>query len=92
MTVRLAYKDILREYLHPTQFAILELMRANPDLSFTPKGLAETLQQPLPNVSYHVRRLSTAKLIRCVKTTPARGAVRHHYKLSGAVRAGRNGK
>jgi DNA-binding MarR family transcriptional regulator len=88
----LDYKEILNRLLHPVQVKILETMARNPDLSWSPKGLSEALDVPLTHVSYHVRRLATAKLIRCTRKVPMRGVVSHHYKLTGARRSGRNGR
>lgn len=52
----------------------------------TPKTLATTLGARLENLSYHVRELRQAGMIELVRTTPVRGALEHHYRLSDAGR------
>lgn len=66
---------------HPTQSAILELMRA--ESPWSPVELSRELREPLPNIAYHVRRLcDDLELIRLVGTAPRRGAVEHFYGLA----------
>jgi DNA-binding transcriptional ArsR family regulator len=53
---------------------------------YSPNGLAQELDAPIGNVSYHVRILSEANVIRQTNVIPRRGAVEHYYK---AVKADR---
>ena len=45
----------------------------------SPRQLADELDAPLQNVSYHVRELAKLGLIKLVRTTQRRGAIEHHY-------------
>lgn len=47
----------------------------------SPSELAAELDVPLGTVSYHVRRLAAAGLIKLVKEARRRGAVEHYYRL-----------
>lgn len=47
--------------------------------SLSPNELARHLDEPLTNVSYHVRMLHDLGVIREVKTEPRRGALEHYY-------------
>jgi DNA-binding MarR family transcriptional regulator len=73
-----------RRTLHPTQVAIL-LELSTGDAA--PVDLANRIDTPLGNVSYHARRLSAAGLIRITRTEHRRGAVKHYYGLTTEVRA-----
>jgi DNA-binding transcriptional ArsR family regulator len=48
----------------------------------SPSELAEELDEPLGNVSYHVRNLADLGCIELVGTTPRRGALEHHYRAT----------
>src|SRR3954447_16046786 len=48
----------------------------------SPSELAEEIDEPLGNVSYHVRMLLDLGLVELVGTTPRRGAVEHHYRAT----------
>ena len=45
----------------------------------SPRQLADELEAPVQNVSYHVRELAKLGLIKLVRTTQRRGAIEHHY-------------
>jgi DNA-binding transcriptional ArsR family regulator len=47
----------------------------------SPSELAAELDVPLGTVSYHVRRLAGAGLIKLVREARRRGAVEHYYRL-----------
>ena len=64
---------------HPIRMKILAILD---DGTATPKDLAETLDLPLENVSYHVRALKELGFIKLERTRQVRGAVAHHYKLA----------
>jgi DNA-binding transcriptional ArsR family regulator len=46
----------------------------------SPSEIAEELDAPLGNVSYHVRQLAELGLISLVRETPVRGTLEHHYR------------
>ena len=45
----------------------------------SPRQLADELEAPVQNVSYHVRELAKLGLIKLVRTTQRRDAIEHHY-------------
>jgi len=51
----------------------------------SPSELAEELEVPLPNLSYHIRMLVQLDLLKLVKTRPRRGAIEHYYQAKGPV-------
>jgi DNA-binding transcriptional ArsR family regulator len=68
---------LVKALAHPLRmriFAILEERVASPS------QIAEELDAPLGNVSYHVRQLAELGLISLVKETPVRGTLEHHYR------------
>jgi DNA-binding transcriptional ArsR family regulator len=65
---------------HPLRPAILQLLKEHGKRS--PSQLHGELEQPLGNVSYHVRRLYDARLLKSEGTRPRRGAVEHFYSLT----------
>jgi DNA-binding transcriptional ArsR family regulator len=48
--------------------------------TMSPKELADQLEAPLSDVSYHVRVLRELGAIELVRTEPVRGAVAHYYR------------
>jgi predicted transcriptional regulator len=68
--------------MHPLQVRVLERAAADPDGRFSPNELAKEFGEKLGNVSYHVRVLAQAGLVKKAGTTPKRGAVQHHYKIA----------
>ncbi|HEX2088011.1 MAG TPA: helix-turn-helix domain-containing protein [Solirubrobacteraceae bacterium] len=69
--------DRLAALNHPMRFRIY-VAAANEPVSA--KELAEHFEEPLPRVSYHVRALADAGLIKAVRRTQRRGAVETHYE------------
>jgi DNA-binding transcriptional ArsR family regulator len=63
---------------HPLRLRILDALEHR---TASPSELAEELDVPLGNVSYHVRQLHGLGLLKLVKETPRRGAVEHYYRL-----------
>src|SRR3954468_10009230 len=63
---------------HPLRLAILGALEHR---TASPSELADELDAPLGNVSYHVRQLHGLGLLKLVKETPRRGAVEHYYRL-----------
>jgi DNA-binding transcriptional ArsR family regulator len=50
-------------------------------------GLVAPNTRSVPAVAYHVRRLLEAGLIELARTRPVRGALEHHYRVTGRGRA-----
>lgn len=50
-------------------------------------ALATPNARSVPAVAYHVRRLLEAGLIELARTRPVRGALEHHYRITGRGRA-----
>jgi DNA-binding transcriptional ArsR family regulator len=63
---------------HPVRVRILAALERR---TASPRELAEELDVSLGVVSYHVRQLAGAGLIRLVKEARRRGAVEHYYQL-----------
>jgi DNA-binding transcriptional ArsR family regulator len=70
--------DLLVALRHPLRRRILREMAAGEATS--PRQLSNALQEPLSNVSYHVRVLAERAVINLVRTKPARGSVQHFYR------------
>jgi DNA-binding transcriptional ArsR family regulator len=71
---------IIKALTHPLR---IQILAALDERTASPSELAEELDAPLGNVSYHVRQLAGLGLIKLVKRTPRRGAIEHHYKALG---------
>jgi DNA-binding transcriptional ArsR family regulator len=56
------------------------------DRTASPSDLADELDAPLGNVSYHVRILAQLGLLKLVRKRPRRGAIEHYYQARGRVR------
>ena len=80
---------------HPLRRSILYYLvdEANGNKGTSPNELSKALDEPLTNISYHVRQLAQKGLIDLAGTAPRRGAVEHYYKLTQlgrmAVQTGR---
>jgi DNA-binding transcriptional ArsR family regulator len=75
-----ATDDLLTALGHPLRRRILrEMTRAG---KASPRELAETLSEPLSNVSYHVRVLADCEALRLVGTRPVRGSTQHFYRAT----------
>jgi hypothetical protein len=73
---------IARDAIHPLRARIIESAASDPELRFSPSGLSNEWDEPLGNVSYHVRELHTAGLLVAAGTKTVRGAVRHYYRAA----------
>lgn len=69
---------VVKALAHPLR---VEILGALEHRTASPNELADELDAPLGNVSYHVRQLAAAGLLRLVRETPRRGAVEHYYCL-----------
>jgi DNA-binding transcriptional ArsR family regulator len=68
---------LVKALAHPLRIRILAILE---DRVASPSEIAEQLDAPLGNVSYHVRQLAELGLISLVRETPVRGTLEHHYK------------
>jgi DNA-binding transcriptional ArsR family regulator len=69
--------NLLVALRHPLRRQILREMAGEKAIS--PRQLSTTLDQPLSNVSYHVRVLADCAAVALVNTKPARGSMQHFY-------------
>lgn len=76
---------IAKAVRHPIRRKILRALAedTNAGGGVSPSKLAEQLEEPLGNISYHMRLLFEDGILRLVKTEPRRGAVEHFYRRSG---------
>lgn len=72
-------EKLLASLAHPVRRAALEAIATAPA---SPSEIAEQIGAELGVVSYHVRFLADAGLIRIHHTEPVRGAMKHVYKLA----------
>jgi DNA-binding transcriptional ArsR family regulator len=77
MTSNTVDTKLMKALAHPLR---QQLLIALSERVASPSELAEELNEPLGNVSYHVRMLVDLGCIELVSTTPRRGALEHHYK------------
>ncbi|MBS1675836.1 MAG: helix-turn-helix transcriptional regulator [Actinobacteria bacterium] len=71
-------QEILTAIRHPVRREILK--RVIESDRITPTELAVAMQEPLSNVSYHVRHLHDHNMIALVDTEQRRGSLAHFYK------------
>ncbi len=68
---------------HEMRRAIMEVfVGKGDDTPISPREVSGVLQQPLSNVSYHVRVLADCEAITLVATRPVRGSMQHFYRPS----------
>lgn len=67
---------VVKALAHPLRVRILSMLDES---VLSPSEIADRLDVPIGNVSYHVRQLADLGLIKLVRETPRRGAVEHHY-------------
>lgn len=72
--------DLLVALRHPVRRDILRAMAGEEAIS--PREIATALQQPLSNVSYHVRVLADCAAVTLVSTKPVRGSMQHFYRAT----------
>jgi DNA-binding transcriptional ArsR family regulator len=69
--------DRLKAMMHPLRMrAYVEAVKG----PVSAKELSDRLEVPLQRMSYHVRLLAEAGLLRVVRKTPRRGAIETHYR------------
>lgn len=74
---RLTESSVVRALAHPLRVRILRILD---ERTASPRELAQELDAPLGNVSYHVRTLAQLGLIKLVRRRQRRGAVEHYYR------------
>jgi DNA-binding transcriptional ArsR family regulator len=62
---------------HPLRAHVLAILN---ERVASPNQIANELEEPLGNVSYHVKTLAEMGCIELVKTEPRRGAIEHFYR------------
>jgi DNA-binding transcriptional ArsR family regulator len=72
--------DLLVALRHPLRREILREMAGEEAIS--PREISSALQQPLSNVSYHVRVLADCAAVSLVGTRPVRGSMQHFYRTA----------
>jgi DNA-binding transcriptional ArsR family regulator len=72
--------DLLVALRHPVRRSILRAMAG--ERAISPRQIASALDQPLSNVSYHVRVLADCAAVSLVGTKPVRGSMQHFYRTS----------
>jgi DNA-binding transcriptional ArsR family regulator len=72
--------DLLVALRHPLRRDILRKMAGKKAIS--PREIASALDEPLSNVSYHVRVLADCAAVSLVSTKPVRGSMQHFYCIT----------
>lgn len=74
---------VIKALGHPLRQRILQLLNK---AVASPSELATQLDEPLSNVSYHVKILANCEAIELVRTAPVRGALEHFYRATTRAR------
>lgn len=74
---------LLKALGHPLRQRILQVLN---DGVASPNEVANKLEEPLSNVSYHVKILEKCDAIELVRTEPVRGALEHFYRAKARAR------
>lgn len=70
----------IRAFNHPLRRRILRrIYRGATDSAVSPREISYALDEPLSNVSYHVRILASCGAIALRETKPIRGSMQHFY-------------
>ena len=72
-----AAERLTRAFGHPVRMRILQRLN---ETVLSPNQLSQELEEPLGNVSYHVRVLIDLGYLELVNTVQKRGAVEHFYR------------
>ena len=72
-------QQLAKALAHPLRVRILSSLSKGIS---SPNQLAQELDEPLGNVSYHVKTLLEYDCVELVKTEPRRGAVEHFYRAT----------
>ena len=68
---------IVKALAHPLRIRMLSVLNQR---VASPSELAGDLDEPIGNVSYHMRTLADLGMVELVRTEPRRGAVEHYYR------------
>ena len=68
---------IVKALAHPLRIRMLTVLNQRVT---SPSELAGELDEPIGNVSYHMRTLADLGMVELVRTEPRRGAVEHYYR------------
>lgn len=74
---------LVKALAHPLRIRIIGLLEQS---DATPKELAQALDVPLENLSYHVRALKSFGFIELQNIRMVRGAIEHRYRLAARPR------
>lgn len=74
---------VVQALAHPIRREILRRLENNENGGLSPKQLSKALGEPLGDVSYHIRTLAHAGLLKLAGTEPRRGALEHFYQRAG---------
>jgi DNA-binding transcriptional ArsR family regulator len=74
---------LVKALAHPLRVSILRVLQHR---VASPSEIAGEIEAPLGNVSYHVRVLERAGLLKLVRTRQRRGAIEHYYQALGRIR------
>jgi DNA-binding transcriptional ArsR family regulator len=74
---------LVKALAHPLRVNILRVLQ---NRVASPSDIATELSAPLGNVSYHVRVLERAGLLKLERTRQRRGAIEHYYRAVGSLR------
>lgn len=74
---------VVRAIGHPIRREILRHLENSNNGGLSPKMLADALDQPIGDVSYHMRTLVKAGVVKLMQTKPRRGALEHFYARAG---------
>ena len=72
-------QQLAKALAHPLRVRILSSLHKGVS---SPNQLSQELDEPLGNVSYHVKTLLEYDCVELVKTEPRRGAVEHFYRAT----------
>lgn len=76
-----AAAEIAKSLSHPLRLDYLRALRERSELS--PSEFARDSDEPLGNVSYHVKALYEAGVLEVSSMVPRRGAMEHRYSFTG---------
>jgi DNA-binding transcriptional ArsR family regulator len=70
-------RRVAKALSHPLRAHVLTILN---ERIASPNEIANELEEPLGNVSYHVKTLAEMNCIELVRTEPRRGAIEHYYR------------
>lgn len=76
-----AAAEITKALSHPLRLEYLRALSQRRELS--PSEFAQDTDEPLGNVSYHVKALQKAGVVEIASLVPRRGAMEHRYSYTG---------